>query len=190
LSKNTRWALALVGIVILIVAAVVIGSGSDSNTAIETDEPSTPVTGSTDETKPSDPTGGTGGGGAGDDGSDTGGASPGDSGSQDGGDGTGGASPDDGESDSGGAPVGTTRATAPLLRAGAVKTIKVKSGDTVYLRARSSVPEELHIHGYDLYVDVPAGKTVSYKFKADIDGVFEIEQHGNGEQVAVLKVTP
>lgn len=188
MSKNTRWAMALIGVVILIVAAVVIGTSGDSTTATETDEPSAPTEQPTEATSATGETGATTGGD--DDGSNTGGASPDGSGDDDSGEGTGGASPDSDESETGGAPAGTSRATAPLLKSGSVKTIKVDKGETVYIRAKSSTTDELHIHGFDKYVELPAGKTVSYKFKADIDGVFEIELHGNGEKVAVLKVSP
>ncbi|MGB0889926.1 MAG: hypothetical protein ACPGWS_06540 [Solirubrobacterales bacterium] len=190
MSKNNRWALALIGVVILIVAAVVIGTNDDSNTATETDEPSAPAqqatgstsapsTGGTESTERpggEDETGGT----TPDDGD--GGGSPGDD--------TGGTSPQNNGSGTGGAEAGTSRSTAPLLRSGKKTTIKVDKGETVYIRGRSATTDELHIHGYDLYVPLPAGKTVNYKFKADIDGVFEIELHGNGEQVADLRVSP
>lgn len=188
MSKNTRWAMALVGVVILIVAAVVIGTSGDSTTATETDDPATPIEQPTELTPTTAETGATGS-----DDSNTGGASPSDPGSGDSdgsGDDTGGASPESDDSDSGGAPAGTSRATAPLLKSGSVKTIKVDKGDTVYFRAKSTTADELHIHGYDKYVDLPAGKTVNYKFTAHLDGVYEIELHGNGEKVAVLKVSP
>lgn len=191
MSKNTRWALALVGVVILIVAAVVIGTNRDSTNATETDEPATPIEQPTDSTPVTGESGATTGGGG--DQPNTGGATPDDSGTNDSGGaepGTGGASPAPDSGDTGGAPAGTSRASAPLLKSGSVKTIKVDKGDTVYFRAKSSTADELHIHGYDKYVELPAGETVNYKFKADIDGVFEIELHGNGEKVAVLKVNP
>lgn len=96
--------------------------------------------------------------------------------------------------------VGATPATAaeghrtvdrgPLLRPGATRRISVEKGDIVRFRARSKTADELHIHGYDLYVRLPAGKTVSYRFKATLDGIFEIELHGSGERVAELRVSP
>lgn len=191
MSKNTRWALALLGAVILIVAAVVIGTNRDSTNATETDDPSAPIEQPTEATPTTGGTGATGGSG-GDD-SNSGGASPDDSGTNDSGGsqpGTGGATPEPDSNDSGGAPAGTSRASAPLLKSGSVQTIKVDKGDTVYFRAKSSTADELHIHGYDKYVELPAGKTVNYKFKADIDGIYEIELHGSGEKLAVLKVSP
>jgi hypothetical protein len=60
----------------------------------------------------------------------------------------------------------------------------------VRFRVRSPAAEEIHVHGYDRYLDVPAGKTVNVSFKADITGIFEVELHGSGEPIAQLKVEP
>jgi hypothetical protein len=78
----------------------------------------------------------------------------------------------------------------PLLAAGRVRTITVERGDQVRFRVRSSTPEELHVHGYDLVREVPAGRTVRVSFKADIEGIFEIELHRSGAVVARLRVEP
>ena len=42
------------------------------------------------------------------------------------------------------------------------------------------------MHGYDIKKDVPAGGSVSFSFPADIEGVFEIELDGRGEQIAQI----
>src|SRR5215207_6478536 len=60
-----------------------------------------------------------------------------------------------------------------MLRAGRVAKLRVDRGETVRFRARSDVPEEIHVHGYDLTKDVEPGKPVSMSFKADITGIFE-----------------
>lgn len=191
MSKNTRWALAIVGVVILIVAAVVIGTGGDETTdatepsqTIEqpTESPTQP-TGVTGQTDGADNGGNSGGEQGGDD--DTGGASPGEAPGDD----TGGASPGSDDSGSGGASTSGFSA-APLLVPGRVRTITVDKGDTVYIRARTPNADELHIHGYDKTVPTEPGEIAKYKFKANLDGVYEIELHGTGEQVATLKVNP
>ena len=194
MSKNTRWALAIVGVVILIVAAVVIGTGGDETTdAVDpgttTEQPTqstttpTPATGQTG----TEDNGARGGDEPGDDnGGDTGGAKPDDDSNS----GSGGASPDgDDNSGTGGASTSGFSA-APLLVPGRTRTITVDKGDMVYLRAKSPESDELHIHGFDKTVELPAGKVVRYKFRANLDGVYEIELHHNGGQVATLKVNP
>jgi hypothetical protein len=52
------------------------------------------------------------------------------------------------------------------------------------------VADEMHIHGFDRYVKVPAGGSTRTLFPADIEGVFEIESHDFGTQVAELEVRP
>jgi hypothetical protein len=79
------------------------------------------------------------------------------------------------------------RGRAPV---GEPKTITFDSGDTVRLRFVSDVAEEVHIHGYDRYVNVPAGGSARTRFKANAEGIFEIESHGSGELLAKLQVQP
>jgi hypothetical protein len=79
------------------------------------------------------------------------------------------------------------RGRAPV---GEPRTITFDSGDTVRLRFISDVAEEVHIHGYDRYVNVPAGGSARTRFKANAEGIFEIESHGSGELLANLRVQP
>ena len=78
----------------------------------------------------------------------------------------------------------------PLLTTAGVTKIRVKKGETVRFRARSSKAEEIHVHGYDLTKDVEAGQTVTMSFKADLTGIFEIEFEHAGEEIAQLRVDP
>jgi FtsP/CotA-like multicopper oxidase with cupredoxin domain len=73
---------------------------------------------------------------------------------------------------------------------GEVRTLRFRSGDTVRLRFSSDLDEEVHIHGYDRYVDVPAGGAITDRFTADAEGIFEIESHGSGALLARLEVSP
>ncbi len=72
--------------------------------------------------------------------------------------------------------------------AGAVRTLRYEDGDTVRLRFTSNVADEVHVHGVDRYVDVPAGGTASTRFAAPGEGIFEIESHTTGELIARLEV--
>ncbi len=87
-------------------------------------------------------------------------------------------------------PTPTPKPQPPLLQAGKVTELRFDEGETVRFRARSAETEEIHVHGYDRYVDLPAGKTVTESFKASITGIFEIELHGSGEIIAELRVDP
>ena len=42
-------------------------------------------------------------------------------------------------------------------------------------RARSATDDHVHVHGYDIMKDAPAGETITMSFKATITGIFEIE---------------
>ena len=80
--------------------------------------------------------------------------------------------------------------TADGLAVGEVRTVSVESGATVRLAFRSDAPGEVHIHGYDRYVDVKAGRTVRTRFPAELEGIFEMEDHGSGALLAKLRVEP
>jgi hypothetical protein len=73
---------------------------------------------------------------------------------------------------------------------GGPKTITYDSGDTVRLRFRSDQAAEVHLHGYDRTVDVPANGSRRLTFKANAEGIFEIEEHHSGELLAKLQVEP
>jgi hypothetical protein len=74
--------------------------------------------------------------------------------------------------------------------AGGVKDITVNKGDQVRFVVKSDVSDEIHVHGYDLMKDVKAGGKVSFSFPGKIDGEFDVELEGRGEQIANLVVNP
>lgn len=65
---------------------------------------------------------------------------------------------------------------------------EVSLGEPVLLRIASDVPEQVHVHGYDLERNVPAGSTVEVPLQADIPGVFEVELHESGRVLFQLRV--
>jgi plastocyanin len=73
---------------------------------------------------------------------------------------------------------------------GGVKQIRVKKGDPVKFTVQSDSAQEIHVHGYDLEKEVPAGGTATFSFAGKIDGSFEIELEEPGVQIANLQVTP
>lgn len=180
MSKNTRLALAIVGVLVIVVAAVVIGSGNNDTTATpttpSTHEPehdsmeSTAATGATaksdhemsghgDQSSGAAPAEGSGGASAQEE--------------------TGGAQPD-------------AAVLSPLLTPNSPKTVKAQKGDIVVIRARADKPATLHVHGYDKMIELEANETGRLKFKATIDGEFAIEMHyaGSASEVGTLRVTP
>jgi hypothetical protein len=73
---------------------------------------------------------------------------------------------------------------------GGVKTVTFPKGGEVRLKINSDTADEIHIHGYDLHKDVPAGGSVSFAFPASIDGQFVVELENHKQQIASLDVTP
>ncbi len=73
---------------------------------------------------------------------------------------------------------------------GGVQKIEVNAGEEVRFLVHSDVAEEVHVHGYDLMKDVPAGGTVEFDFPAEIEGIFEAEMEGVGVQILELQVNP
>jgi hypothetical protein len=73
---------------------------------------------------------------------------------------------------------------------GKPRTLKFRNGDTVRLTFRSDAASEVHIHGYDKTVEVPAGGSAKTRFKANAEGIFEVEDHHSGALLARLEVRP
>ena len=78
----------------------------------------------------------------------------------------------------------------PLLTANKVTELEANQGETVKFRARSATDDHVHVHGYDIMKDAPAGETITMSFKADITGIFEIELEHSAQQLAELRVDP
>ena len=73
---------------------------------------------------------------------------------------------------------------------GGVQDLEYSAGEQVRFKVDSDVADEVHVHGYDLMKDVPAGGSVSFSFPAEIEGIFEVELEDRGEQIAELRVNP
>jgi len=73
---------------------------------------------------------------------------------------------------------------------GGIKQLEYNAGDEIRFEVKSDVADEVHVHGYDLMQDVPAGGTVSFDFPAEIEGIFEAELEGRKEQIAEITVNP
>lgn len=74
---------------------------------------------------------------------------------------------------------------------GGVRTIKVTSGERARIEVRSpDTSDEVHLHGYDIKRDLKAGERVRFDFKADAEGIFELELEGSHTQIAEIRVQP
>jgi len=73
---------------------------------------------------------------------------------------------------------------------GGVRELEFDKGDTAEFFVTSDVADHVHVHGYDLMKDVEPGKRVRFKFKANLDGKYEIELEDRQLEIASLTVNP
>lgn len=67
--------------------------------------------------------------------------------------------------------------------------IPVDRGSVVALMITSDVDEHVHVHGYDIFVDISAGETAMVVFDADVPGVFEVEFEDSVTFITELQVS-
>jgi hypothetical protein len=60
------------------------------------------------------------------------------------------------------------------------RTIRVQEGDTVELRIAADEGGELHLHGYDVVIELRAGRTSVAIVDANVPGRFPVTSHGFG----------
>jgi len=73
---------------------------------------------------------------------------------------------------------------------GGVQELEYSAGDEIRFRVSSNQADEVHVHGYDVEEEIPAGGAATLAFPADIEGIFEVELHGSETQIAELRVNP
>lgn len=78
---------------------------------------------------------------------------------------------------------------------GGVARIEVKKGDLVRMVVESDSRDRIHVHGYDIEKETAPQTPARFSFRADVEGVFEVEsheaEHGGGDPlVARLVVEP
>jgi hypothetical protein len=73
---------------------------------------------------------------------------------------------------------------------GGLKKISVTAGERVEIDVTTDAADEAHLHGYDIEKPLEPGRTAKFRFKADLEGVFELELHHAGTQLAKITVRP
>lgn len=74
---------------------------------------------------------------------------------------------------------------------GGIQKLEVDSGDQIRFKVTGDEAEEIHLHGYDVTEEIPAGGgTVEFDLPAEIEGIFEAELEGQGVQILELVVNP
>ncbi|MEV4133300.1 hypothetical protein AB0J72_14165 [Dactylosporangium sp. NPDC049742] len=57
--------------------------------------------------------------------------------------------------------------------------VEVTKGNLVRITVTSDVADELHVHGYDKSLTLPAGAPASLELRVDRTGLFEVETHAS-----------
>lgn len=75
---------------------------------------------------------------------------------------------------------------------GGTADIEATKGEVVSLTVSSDEPGEVHVHGYELTLDVEPGAPATVSFEATLDGIYDVELHlADGEvELARLTVNP
>ncbi len=73
---------------------------------------------------------------------------------------------------------------------GGVADLTFDKGDQIRFVVMSDTADEVHVHGYDIEEEVPAGGSAEFDFPADSDGIYEVELHSSETQIAELTVNP
>lgn len=68
--------------------------------------------------------------------------------------------------------------------------LEYDAGEQVRFRVQSDAADEVHVHGYDVEEEIPAGGAATLSFPAEIEGIFEVELHESEAQIAELRVNP
>jgi hypothetical protein len=73
---------------------------------------------------------------------------------------------------------------------GGVRELTFDAGEEIRFDVASDAPAHVHLHGYDVFRDVPAGGRTGFAVSADIEGVFEVEIETTATQLAEIIVEP
>jgi hypothetical protein len=73
---------------------------------------------------------------------------------------------------------------------GGVAELTFTMGENIRFVVQSDVADHVHLHGYDVFMDVPAGGKVEFNVPATIEGVFEVELEDRVVPLAEITVEP
>ena len=74
---------------------------------------------------------------------------------------------------------------------GGVQEFEVAEGDELRVAIKTDAPDELHFHGFEVYLNIEPGKENELVVEnADIGGVHELESHSTGVLLAEISVVP
>jgi len=68
------------------------------------------------------------------------------------------------------------------------EVFEVALGDRVDVWVVSDIDDEMHVHGYDIFVDLEAGVPFNLGFVADVPGIFAVEVHTGDTRLFDIEV--
>jgi hypothetical protein len=68
--------------------------------------------------------------------------------------------------------------------------VEVTQGERVSIKLEADSAQEVHVHGYDLFVNIIQGGERTIQFPASAPGVFEVELEDTHELIFELEVRP
>ncbi len=71
---------------------------------------------------------------------------------------------------------------------GGIQEVNVSKGDQVRFNVLSDLPDEIHLHGYDITRTTGPGNPARFRFTADFEGVFGVEAHDAGHVIVARVV--
>jgi hypothetical protein len=69
-------------------------------------------------------------------------------------------------------------------------TVEAKQGDRVRIVIAVDEPQEFHLHGYELSAEATPGTPAIFAFRAELEGLFELESHASDEVIVNVAVEP
>jgi hypothetical protein len=73
---------------------------------------------------------------------------------------------------------------------GGIEELSFNEGDEIRFEVESDADWEIHLHGYDIPMDVKAGGSVEFDVPATFEGVFEVEIEETATPIAEITVNP
>jgi hypothetical protein len=73
---------------------------------------------------------------------------------------------------------------------GGVAELEFERGERIRFVVRSDVADHVHLHGYDVFMDIAAGGKAEFDVPATLDGVFEVELEDRVVPLAEITVNP
>jgi hypothetical protein len=73
---------------------------------------------------------------------------------------------------------------------GGIRQVRLERGDRLILVVASSVPDHVHVHGYDIMRDVAPGRPARITLRVPAAGRFEVELEDRKVPIAELDVRP